>query len=558
MLGFELTGTTASVAMLIIVSITFVLFIREKHPPEVIAIASAATMMVLGLLPVEDAAGVLSNAAPWTIAFMYLLMGGLMRTGALDLMSSIVSARADTNPMLAVASLFGFVIVASAVMNNTPVVAVMIPICIQLALRLGTTPSKLLMPLSYFTLMGGMISLIGTSTNLLVDGVARERGMEPFTIFEIAPVGIAITLAGIAYFLLIGRKLLPERTSLAGFLGSRREMKYFTEVAIPEDSSLVDQTVTEVALFKRDAVRLIDVLRGDASLRRDLDSVVLQPGDRILALGGQPVESWRDIGGIAQTLPVADHQDWTVRRDGAELTVRGPDPMPARISGVAPRSAAADAGLRAGDVVMAIEGRPVSRFSQLRAAVEAAEGQPVALQVWRPGAGVADYTLVPKMQDLPAEGGGYERRWLIGVTGGESFFAPATRSAGPLESLWLGVVQTWGIVTSSLSGMWAMISGQIGTCNLGGAISIAESTGQAASAGGANFLWWIAVLSAAIGFLNLLPIPVLDGGHLMFYTYEAVRGRPPSDKALNLLTAIGMAAVLSLMIFGLTNDLFCP
>ncbi len=102
-----------------------------------------------------------------------------------------------------------------------------------------------------------------------------------------------------------------------------------------------------------------------------------------------------------------------------------------------------------------------------------------------------------------------------------------------------------------------MISGQIGTCNLGGAISIAESTGQAASAGGANFLWWIAVLSAAIGFLNLLPIPVLDGGHLMFYAYEAVRGRPPSDKALNLLTAIGMAAVLSLMIFGLTNDLFC-
>ena len=284
----------------------------------------------------------------------------------------------------------------------------------------------------------------------------------------------------------------------------------------------------------------------------------LQPGDRILALGGQPVETWRDIGRIAEALPLADHQDWTVLRDGAETTVRGPDPVPARISGVAPRSAAADAGLRAGDVVMAIEGRPVSRFSQLRAAVEAAEGQPVALQVWRPGAGVADYTLVPKMQDLPAEGGGYERRWLIGVTGGESFFAPATRSAGPLESLWLGVVQTWGIITSSLSGMWAMISGQIDSRNLGGAISIAESTGQAASAGGGNFLWWIAVLSAAIGFLNLLPIPVLDGGHLMFYTWEALTGRPPSDKALNLLTAIGMAAVLSLMIFGLSNDLFCP
>lgn len=284
----------------------------------------------------------------------------------------------------------------------------------------------------------------------------------------------------------------------------------------------------------------------------------LQPGDRILALGGHPVATWRDIGALTETLPVAGQQDWQVERDGRTLTVTGPDPMPARIGGVAPRSAAADAGIRAGDVVLAIDGQPVTRFTQMREAVEAAEGRPLALRLWRPGTGELDLTLSPKLSDLPADGGGFEQRWLIGVTGGESFFSPQTRSAGPLEALGLGVGQTWGIITSSLTGMWAMISGQIGTCNLGGAISIAESTGQAASAGGANFLWWIAVLSAAIGFLNLLPIPVLDGGHLMFYAYEAVRGRPPSDKALNLLTAIGMAAVLSLMIFGLTNDLFCP
>ena len=284
----------------------------------------------------------------------------------------------------------------------------------------------------------------------------------------------------------------------------------------------------------------------------------LRMGDRVLAIGGEPVATWRDIGRAAETLPAAMQHDWRVLRDGAEITVAGPDPMPARISGVAPRSAAADAGLRAGDVVMAISGTPIARFTEMRDAVAAANGQPVALQVWRPGQGVADYTLVPKMQDLPAEGGGYERRWLIGVTGGDSFFSPAMRRAGPVESLGLGVTQTWNIIGSSLSGMWAMISGQIGTCNLGGAISIAESTGHAASAGGADFLWWIAVLSAAIGFLNLLPIPVLDGGHLMFYAYEAVTGRAPSDRALNLLTAVGMALVLTLMIFGLTNDLFCP
>ncbi|MFV0383051.1 RIP metalloprotease RseP [Paracoccus sp. (in: a-proteobacteria)] len=284
----------------------------------------------------------------------------------------------------------------------------------------------------------------------------------------------------------------------------------------------------------------------------------LRPGDQVLAIGGHKIESWGDIGRAAQDLPPAPQQDWLVQRDGVEMSVAGPDPMPARISGVAPRSAAADAGLRGGDVVVAIGGQPITRFSQMRDMVEAADGKPLEMQVWRQDSGVSSYALIPKMQDLPVADGGFEKRWLIGVTGGESYFEPATRRAGLLESLWLGVTQTWGIIASSLTGMWAMITGQIASCNLGGAISIAESTGQAASAGGADFLWWIAVLSAAIGFLNLLPIPVLDGGHLMFYTWEAVTGHPPPDRVLNVLTAIGMAAVLTLMIFGLTNDLFCP
>lgn len=282
MLGFELTGTNAAIAMLVILTITFVQFIRERHPPEVVAIGSAATMMVLGLLPVKDAVGVLSNAAPWTIAFMFLLMGALQRTGALETMSRLVTRDAAQHPLRTVALTFAFVIAAASVMNNTPVVAVMIPIVIQVGMKANIAPSKLLIPLSYMTIMGGMITLIGTSTNLLVDGVAREQGLEPFTIFEIAPVGIAITLAGIAYFALFGWKLLPDRTSLAGFLGTRREMKYFTEVAIPEDSSLVGQDVLTAPIFKRDSVRVIDVLRGDASLRRNLAEVVLEPGDRVV------------------------------------------------------------------------------------------------------------------------------------------------------------------------------------------------------------------------------------------------------------------------------------
>ncbi len=283
----------------------------------------------------------------------------------------------------------------------------------------------------------------------------------------------------------------------------------------------------------------------------------LQPGDRILAVDGRPVASWRDLGLLAESLPARASHDWTVLREGAEITVPGPDPVPPLVGGVAPRSPAVAAGMQPGDVILAVDGQPVRRFDELRGHVAAAAGKPVVLRVWREGEGEADYTLIPREQDLPTEAG-YERRWMIGVQGGGSYFDPAIRSAGPLESLALGAARTWDIIASSVSGLWAMVTGQIGSCNLGGAISIAETTGQAASAGGGNFIWWIAVLSAAIGFLNLLPVPVLDGGHLMFYLYEAVARRRPSARVIDILSALGMAAVLSLMVFGLSNDLFCP
>ncbi|MFV0294209.1 MAG: RIP metalloprotease RseP [Paracoccus sp. (in: a-proteobacteria)] len=281
----------------------------------------------------------------------------------------------------------------------------------------------------------------------------------------------------------------------------------------------------------------------------------LQPGDEILAIGPYQVTEWADVFTAADTLPAGQVQDWTVRRDGMAVTVKGPDPVPARIGGVVPGSAAAAAGLLPGDVVIAINGEDVTRFDDLRRYVEAAEGGSLTLTVWREGV-LQDRMLSPKKQDIPASDGGFEKRWMIGVTGG-SYFAPATEAVGPVSALGHGMAQVWDIIASSLSGIWAMITGQIGACNLGGAISIAESTGQAASAGVENFIWWIAILSVAIGFLNLLPIPVLDGGHLAFYAWEALTGRPPSDRALNLLMSVGLVLVVGLMFFGLSNDLRC-
>lgn len=282
----------------------------------------------------------------------------------------------------------------------------------------------------------------------------------------------------------------------------------------------------------------------------------LLPGDVLLAVEGRAVAAPADLRSIEGDLPTDRALTWTVERDGAVRQVTGPHPFPPVVTAVSPLSAAAETDIREGDLIVSMDGAPIETFDELRALVGGANGAPITLGVVR-GGDAFEATLTPRRTDIPQPGGGFETRWLAGIVGGLAF-EPATVRMGPFDALGAGLRQLWFVITSSLEGLWSILTGAISTCNLSGPIGIAEASGAMAEEGARDFVYFLAMLSVAVGLINLFPVPVLDGGHLVFHAYEAVTGRPPSDRALRVLMAGGLAAILTLMLFALTNDIFCP
>ncbi len=289
------------------------------------------------------------------------------------------------------------------------------------------------------------------------------------------------------------------------------------------------------------------------------ETVELEAGDEIVAVGGVALPGFEDEDAYSEAfaaVPLEQPLQYDIIRDGEPLTVSGPYLMPSLIKQVMPQSAAYDAGLIAGDVITAVDGAPIFAFRQLKDIVEASDGAPLLLTVWRAGE-TLEFTMRPKVTDEPQPDGSFKTQMRIGIVGGTAF-ETATTSPGVIGAFWSGVENTGRIIKGSLSGLKHMIVGNISTCNLSGPVGIAQTSGAMASQGAQSFVYFIAVLSTAVGMLNLFPIPALDGGHLVFYAYEAVAGKPPSDGALRILMTIGLTLVLGLMVFALGNDIFCP
>ena len=259
------------------------------------------------------------------------------------------------------------------------------------------------------------------------------------------------------------------------------------------------------------------------------------------------------LGGVFANKPLT----YVVERNGILITLENIIQNPPRISQVLPKSSAISAGLEKGDLILSLNSKEIKNFSEIKEFVESSQGEGFIVEYWREGL-VYETKLTPQIVDVPIETGGFERIYRVGIVSDYFPFQPAMTKQSISWAFLSSIKSIYLIMEGSVKGLYHIVFGNISSCNLSGPISIAETSGQMVKQGSLNYLWFIAVLSTAIGMINLFPIPVLDGGHLMFFTVEALIGRKPNQKIVNTFMALGFVLLVGLMLFSVLNDFLCP
>jgi di/tricarboxylate transporter len=268
---------------LIVIGLTLVAFIREWAPPDVLSLTILCVLVALGLVGMDSMAKVFSNEAPLTIAALFVIGGALEKSGAVNQIGRLLERKVNGGVRT---SIFAFTLVAaffSAWMNNTAIVAILMPVVLGFARSKEIAASKLLIPLSYSSILGGCCTLIGTSTNLLVNGTLKDMGLAPMSMFELAPVGVPLAIAGIGYMVIFGPKLLPNRSSITGSLEIDFRVVPLHHLLITDGSELIGQKLLDTPLGSKEAgIHVLEIRRRGTRLMLPLSAVTVEKNDRFL------------------------------------------------------------------------------------------------------------------------------------------------------------------------------------------------------------------------------------------------------------------------------------
>jgi len=278
----------------------FIAFMREWGSPDLIALGALAAVLVAGILPADKMLNLFSNSAPITIGAMFVLSAALERTGVMDWLAENFTRLAGRSVFRAIALLALIVVPMSAFTNNTPVVVVFLPILMAYARKTGVGASKLLIPLSFFAILGGTVTLIGTSTNILVSGMAAKLGQPAFSIFEISSMGLVYAAIGSVYLIFFGHKLLPDRPTLSSLLSSEDTRSFCSQAVVAPRSTLIGKCLPDTVLGKTRTVRIFEIIRDGLRVSDvPLDQLPLQAGDTLVLKGlARDVASIRESGDL--------------------------------------------------------------------------------------------------------------------------------------------------------------------------------------------------------------------------------------------------------------------